>query len=164
MQSHDGLTLYGWHVLPAGKTATGGDGRRRELQDGQPVVLYFSGNAANRAYRGLEFSLLADLGCHVLVYDYRGYGENPGSPSEAHLAADARSAWQYATGEQGIEPGRIILMGESLGGAVAVRLAAEQSQAGSAPGGLVLRAAFSSLVDAGATHYPWLPGCLSTCC
>jgi len=119
--------------------------------------LYFSGNAGNRAWRIPEFEVFTQLGCDVFVFDYRGYGENPGSPSEEHLAADATAAWRYATQTRRIEPHRLILFGESLGGGVAVRLAAEQCAAGTPPGGLVLRATFSSLPDAAAYHYPWLP-------
>jgi hypothetical protein len=153
----DGLQLRGWHILRDGTTASSPAECDRQLERGGPVVVYFSGNAGNRAYRTLEFELLSRLGCHVLVFDYRGYGDNPGSPSEERLAADAHMVWQYATQTRGISADRLILLGESLGGAVAVRLAADLSAAGTPPGGLVLRATFSSLVDAAAYHYPWLP-------
>ena len=56
------------------------------------MVLYFSGNAGNRAWRIPEFEVFTQLGCDVIVFDYRGYGENPGSPSEERLAADATAA------------------------------------------------------------------------
>ena len=157
MRSHDGLALHGWHVLPAGRTAQSAEQADRELQAGGPVALYFSGNGGNRAYRGEELQLLAEAGCHVLLFDYRGYGENPGKPSEANLVADALTAWQYATETRGVAPARILLYGESLGCAVAVRLAAELHATQSAPAGLILRSAFSSLADVGAYHYPWLP-------
>jgi fermentation-respiration switch protein FrsA (DUF1100 family) len=153
----DGLQLRGWHILPAGCTAAGPEQCDRQLADGAPVFVYFSGNAGNRMYRTPEFETLAQLGCHILVVDYRGYGDNPGSPSEQQLAADAQAVWEYATRRRGIAAARLILFGESLGGAVAVRLAAERCDAGTPPGGLVLRATFSSLVDVAAYHYPWLP-------
>lgn len=157
LTSDDGLELRGWHLLPAGESATDARQCDEQLARGRPVVLYFSGNAGNRAWRIEEFELFTQLGCDVFVFDYRGYGDNPGSPSESHLAADARAAWRYATQTRRIEPRRLILCGESLGGGVAVRLAAEQCAAGAPPGGLVLRATFSSLSDAAAYHYPWLP-------
>ncbi len=153
----DGLELRGWHLLPPGQSATDRNQCDRQLALGRPVVLYFSGNAGNRAWRIPEFELFAQRGCDVFVFDYRGYGENPGSPSEQHLAADATAAWRYATQTRRTEPRRLILFGESLGGGVAVRLAAEQCAAGTPPGGLVLRATFSSLPDAAACHYPRLP-------
>ena len=157
LRTHDRLTLSGWHLLPDGTTAADRAAADRQLADGQPVVLYFSGNAGNRAYRGEDFALFTGLGCHVLVFDYRGYGENPGSPSESHLTADAHSVWQYATRQRNVSPSRIVLFGESLGGAVAVWLAAEQCQASEPPRGLALRATFPSLPDVAAMHYPWLP-------
>jgi fermentation-respiration switch protein FrsA (DUF1100 family) len=93
----------------------------------------------------------------VFIFDYRGYGDNSGSPSEEMLAADARAIWNYATQERDVLPNRLILYGESLGGGVAVRLAAELSQADAAPAGLIVRSTFSSLVEAGEYHYPLLP-------
>ncbi len=150
LNSDDGLELRGWHLLPAGQTATDLRQCDEQLALGRPVVLYFSGNAGNRAWRIEEFELFTQLGCDVFVFDYRGYGDNPGSPSEDRLAADATAAWRYATQTRRIEPRRLILCGESLGGGVAVRLAAEQCVAGTPPGGLVLRATFSSLPDVAA--------------
>jgi pimeloyl-ACP methyl ester carboxylesterase len=157
LKTDDGLELHGWHVLPPDQSATDRKQSDQQLALGRPVVLYFSGNAGNRAWRIPEFEVFTQLGCDVCVFDYRGYGENPGSPSEEHLAADATAAWRYVTQTRRIEPRRLILFGESLGGGVAVRLAAEQCAAGTPPGGLVLRATFSSLPDAAAYHYPWLP-------
>lgn len=157
MAAADGLQLHGWHVLPLGESADTAEQARRQLGDQRPVVLYFSGNGGNRAYRGEEFQLLAAAGCHVLVFDYRGYAENPGRPSEVHLVADALAAWRYATETLHIDPSRIVLYGESLGGGVAVQLAADRCRAGQTPGGLILRSTFSSLIDVAAHHYPWLP-------
>ncbi len=157
LTADDGLELRGWHILPPGQSAADPKQCDMQLACGRPVVLYFSGNAGHRAWRVPEFEVFAQLGCDVFVFDYRGYGDNPGSPSEARLAADATAAWTYATQTRRIAPARLILCGESLGGGVAVRLAAEQCAAGTPPGGLVLRATFSSLPDAAAYHYPWLP-------
>lgn len=157
LKSDDGVELRGWHLLPDGQSATDRKQCDEQLALGRPVVLYFSGNAGNRAWRIPEFEVFTQLDCDVFVFDYRGYGENRGSPSEERLAADATSAWRYATQARRIDPRRLVLVGESLGGGVAVRLAAEQSAAGTPPGGLVLRATFSSLADAAAYHYRWLP-------
>jgi fermentation-respiration switch protein FrsA (DUF1100 family) len=157
LRADDGLDLHGWHILPDGEIAADRDECDWQLTLGRPVVLYFSGNAGNRQYRTLEFDIFTRLGCHVLVFDYRGYGDNPGSPSEERLAADARVAWRYATEQRGISPDRILLSGESLGGAVAVRLAADVCQAGTPPGAILLRSTFSSLPDVASYHYPWLP-------
>ena len=152
----DGLELKGWHVLPEGHTCPPEE-CDAQLQRGRPVVLYFSGNAANRSYRVSEVEVLCRLGADVFIVDYRGYGDNQGSPSEEMLAADAEALWKYATRDRKIEPKRIVLYGESLGGGVATRLAEHACRNGTPPGGLILRSTFSSLADAGACHYPWLP-------
>jgi hypothetical protein len=120
-------------------------------------VLYFPGNAGNRAYRELELRLLTDAGADAILFDYRGYGDSPGEPSEEGLARDARAVWRFATETNKIEPRRLVLFGESLGGGVAVRLASDLSEQHTPPAGLILRSTFSSLTDAAAHHFPWLP-------
>ncbi|MGH3791781.1 MAG: alpha/beta hydrolase [Pseudonocardiaceae bacterium] len=87
----------------------------------------------------------------MLLLDYRGYGGNPGSPSEAGLITAARAARAYLLGH-GVPAQRLIYFGESLGAAVATRLATEAP-----PGGLVLRSPFTSLAAMGCRHYPLLP-------
>jgi len=157
-ETADGHALNGWLVgaEPGQRDATS---KGTQQAGGETrLLLYFSGNAANRLYRVEEATTLNELGADVAIFDYRGYGENTGSPSEEGLAADARAMWRHALEECDVSSCRqIILVGESLGGGVATRLAAELCEAGTPPGGLVLRSTFSSLVDAGAYHYPWLP-------
>lgn len=157
-QSRDGLQLHGWHLLPAGVTARDQAEFDRHLAHGsQMVVLYFPGNGGHRQYRDADFQLLTRLSLHVVAFDYRGYGENPGTPSEANFAADAHAMWKYLTETRHVAPDRILLFGESLGGGVATRLAAELCQANTPPAGLILSSTFTSMVDAGSYHYPWLP-------
>jgi pimeloyl-ACP methyl ester carboxylesterase len=147
LDTSDGLRLSAW-LVPAAATPAAAPAD-------QPVaVLVTPGNAGNRADRLPLAAALADAGLTVLLLDYRGYGGNPGSPSEEGLARDARAGWNYLTGH-GFPPGRIVLFGESLGAAVAVRLAAEV--AGPPPRGLVLRSPFASLTAVGREHYPFLP-------
>ncbi|MDB5391994.1 MAG: Acylglycerol lipase [Planctomycetaceae bacterium] len=157
IQTTDGLTLHGWHVLPEGTTAVDQASCDKLLQQPGPVVLFFHGNGGNRIHRSDEYQILTGLKCHVITFDYRGYGENPGSPSESKLAADATAAWNYLIDERKVAANRIVLFGESLGGGVATRLAAEVCESGTPPGGLILRSTFSSMVDAAGYNYPWLP-------
>lgn len=157
IQSKDGLTIHGWHILPRGKTAINSQQCDQALIQGGPVVLFFCGNGGNRRHRTDEYQLLTDLNCHVFVFDYRGYGDNPGSPSENKIVEDGLQAWHYVTKSRGVAPGRVVLFGESLGGGVATRLAAEVCQSSEEPGGLILRSTFSSMVDAASHNYPWLP-------
>jgi alpha-beta hydrolase superfamily lysophospholipase len=148
-ETSDGLTLHGWRVRPRE--------RAESTSASRPVVLYFSGNAGHREYRLDEFELLVRSGAEVCCFDYRGYGENPGSPTEADLHRDARAAWNHLTRSLKIPERRIVLLGESLGGGVATRLAADLCTADEVPGGLVLRSTFNTLTAAARCHFPLLP-------
>lgn len=117
---------------------------------GGPAVLVCNGNGGDRSGRGELAAALNRIGLSVLLFDYRGYGGNPGKPSEDGTAADARAARAWLAAQPGVE--KIVYFGESLGAAVAVGLAVETP-----PAGLVLRSPFTSLPDVGAMHYPWLP-------
>jgi fermentation-respiration switch protein FrsA (DUF1100 family) len=138
LQTEDGLALHAWYVTPT-------------VVDRGIAVLVMPGNAGSRALRAPLARRLAAKGFAVLLLDYRGYGGNPGNPSEDGLISDARAARAYLL-DHGVPAGRLIYFGESLGAAVATRLATEQP-----PGALVLRSPFTSLADVGALHYPLLP-------
>ncbi len=155
--AQDGLQLHGWHFLPPPLTAVDAAGFDRRLQEGRKVVLFFPGNGGNRGDRDRDFRVLSNLNVHIFAFDYRGYGENPGHPTEEALAADARVIWKYITETRRVPADRIILYGESLGGGVATRLASDLCTAGTPPAGLILRSTFSSMIDAAGIHYPWLP-------
>ena len=116
------------------------------------VVLILHGNAGNISHRMDTIAMFHRLGYGVLIFDYRGYGRSTGQPSEAGLYRDAQTAWTHLTRQRGIAPGRIVLFGESLGGAVAAWLAARVQ-----PGALVLSSAFTSAPELAADLYPWLP-------
>jgi uncharacterized protein len=127
VHTEDGLDFTAWHS-PATGPATGAS------------VLVLPGNAGSRAARVPLARALSAAGFDVLLLDYRGYGGNPGSPTEQGLAADARAAHHYLVADRGVPPARLVLFGESLGAAVATRLAQERP-----------------LADVGALHYPLLP-------
>ncbi len=155
--AEDGTPLHGWVALAEGSSAQDSDELRHSLTSDRPLVLYFCGNAGHRGYRANKIAMFNRLGCDVMIVDYRGYAENTGSPSERAFTQDAQAVWNHATQLLGVPSHRIVLCGESLGGGVATRLAADLCEQGTEPGGLMLRATFSSLVDAAAWHYPWLP-------
>lgn len=139
--------------LPAEVSAPLYDGALAEA----PVVdLFFHGNAGHRGERTDLAELLAAQGCHAVMFDYRGFGDSGGSPSEEGLARDARAAWEWLRA-RGVPPERIVVHGESLGTGVAVRLVAELGAAGTHPGGLILEAPFTSLTDAAGAHYYFIP-------
>lgn len=134
----DGLTLHGW-FFPGARA-------------GSMTVLVCNGNAGNRAYRAPLASGLQAQGFGVLLFDYRGYGGNEGSPTETGLAADSRAARAYLLGRSDVRASRLVYFGESLGAAVAVELAQAHP-----PAALVLRSPFTSMTDVGRFHYPLLP-------
>ena len=122
---------------------------RRPTAD-EPIIIVFSGNAGNRSDRLTLGTRLGADGAGVLLTDYRGYGGNPGRPSEDGLAVDARAALSFVEISMPGHP--IVYFGESLGAAVAVELATEAP-----PAALVLRSPFTSLEDAARANVPWLP-------
>ena len=143
----DSHRLHGWWVHPPA-------GPEQAAEDG-PVLLYFHGNAGNLSHRATTVAAIARMGLQVFIFDYRGYGRSEGRPGETGLYEDARAAWRVLTLERGISPGRIVLYGKSLGGAVAVQLATEVR-----PAGLVLQSTFTSVPDLAAFHYPFVPRAL----
>lgn len=135
--STDGVTLHGWfapHDAP------------------RAVVLMLHGNGGNISGQADELRRLHDMGAAALALDYRGYGKSTGSPNEAGILADARAARAWLAKRTGVEEREIVLWGFSMGGGVAVDLAARDGARG-----LVLQSTFTSLPDAAAVHYPWLP-------
>ena len=133
----DGVKLSAWFV-PAGPDA--------------PVVLLCHGNGGNIGHRVESVRILHDLGLSVLLFDYRGYGQSEGRPTEAGTYLDADAAWNYLTRTRGVRPSDVIVQGRSLGAAVAAHLAAEQT-----PRALILESAFTSMPDLGRQLYPFLP-------
>ncbi|GAB1512674.1 alpha/beta hydrolase [Actinophytocola sp. KF-1] len=134
----DGLTLGAWHVPPADP-------------DLGFTVLVANGNGGDRSHRTELAAALRAEGFSVLLFDYRGYGGNPGDPSQEGLALDVRAARAYLV-DRGVPQDRLVYFGDSLGGAVVTELAVEHP-----PAGLLLRSPFTELADTAAEHYPFLP-------
>ena len=156
VETADQLRLNGWHVLTPNPSAANGSGGE-PLDAERPVILFLPGNGGNRSWRSDELDLISRQGADVYLFDYRGYGDNSGKPTEEGLANDARAAWRFLTEVRGIPAQRIVLLGESLGGGVATRLSWELCREGTPPGGVILKSTFDSLVETGRYLYPWLP-------
>jgi fermentation-respiration switch protein FrsA (DUF1100 family) len=139
IRTNDGLDLGAWFVPSLTGLA-------------KTTVIVFNGNAGNRSYRAPLAAGLSRRGFNVLLFDYRGYGGNPGSPSEQGLSLDAEAAWVYVTKRRSQEGNRVVYFGESLGTAVAVSLATTHP-----PAALVLRSPFTSMTDVASHHYWFLP-------
>lgn len=133
----DGLSLGAYWIPPR--------------NDRKPVILFSNGNAGNREGRAAFARAVAARGFGVLLWDYRGYADNPGSPTEEHLIADARAVRRFLDGQ--VDASRVVYFGESLGAAVAVALATTDP-----PGALILRSPFFSTLEVARVHYPFIPG------
>jgi uncharacterized protein len=136
--SADGTKLHGWFV---------------PHPNSRWAILYCHGNGEDVAAVGpLAAQLSNALHASVFAFDYRGYGHSEGRPSEVGCIADGQAARQWLAKRTGRSPREVVLMGRSLGSAVAVALAADEGAAA-----IVLECAFPSMVDVAALHYPWLP-------
>lgn len=134
----DGTKLHGWYVPHPAPRA---------------LVLYCHGNGEDVPRLANRLRVLHDrIGVAVFAWDYRGYGRSEGSPHEDNVIADAHVACRWLAKRASVEPAEIVLMGRSLGGAVAIAVAAETPVRG-----LVLDRTFAKLTDAAAVHFPWLP-------
>lgn len=123
----------------------------------RPLVIFYHGNAGNRAGRIGWYHVFANCGADVLAIDYHGYGDSEGTMTESALEMDCEATWKYATETAGYKPADIIVVGGSLGGAAAVFTAAGHTKAEETPAGLMVVATFSSMVDVAGSLYPWLP-------
>jgi fermentation-respiration switch protein FrsA (DUF1100 family) len=136
LHTDDGLTLTAWYAPARGQAAT---------------LLYLHGNGGHIGHRAAKVRPYLDGGFGVLLLSYRGYGSNPGSPTEEGLYADGRAALAFLARE-GVPLDKTALYGESLGSGVAVELAARMPVAA-----LILEAPFSSIAEVAQHHYPFLP-------
>ncbi len=121
------------------------------LPQSEKALLFCHGNAGNMSHRMESLAVFRRLGFNVLLFDYRGYGKSGGSPSEGGLYEDARAALAELR-RRGFEPVKTVFFGRSLGGAVAARMALEET-----PAALVLESTFTSLPAMGARYFPFLP-------
>jgi pimeloyl-ACP methyl ester carboxylesterase len=137
VQTSDGVRITGW---------------RTDIPAGRPVLLYFCGNAGNLADRTELLTGFAHQDCAVVAFNYRGTGESGGRPSEAGVYRDAAAVCDYLTHELDVEPGRIVLWGHSIGGAIATHLAIRRDCAG-----LVLESTFRSAKVMAGRIMPLLP-------
>jgi len=133
----DNLALHGWFVPSSGQNG---------------VLLYFHGNGGNISHRIESLHQFHRMGLSTLIFDYRGYGQSEGEPTEEGTYLDAEAAWNYLTTVRGFQPKEVILLGRSLGGAVASWLAARVR-----PRVLIIESTFTSIPERGAEIYPYFP-------
>jgi fermentation-respiration switch protein FrsA (DUF1100 family) len=114
--SADGTPLVGWFI-PAQKSG------RKHSARALGTIVHIHGNAGNMAHHYPQVSWLAAEGFHVFVFDYRGFGHSGGRPSKRGVVEDAVAAVKHVAGLPGVDPARIALFGQSLGGAIAINAA-----------------------------------------
>jgi len=133
----DGVRLRGWFVPGTAQ---------RPL----PLIIYLGGNAEELSWLLPEFSRVPDWA--TLLVNYRGYGLSQGQPSERILYRDALALYDHMTRRPDVDPGRVVVIGRSLGTGVATYLASQRPVAG-----LVLISPYDSLVQVARDAYPFLP-------
>ncbi|MBF0385955.1 MAG: alpha/beta hydrolase [Candidatus Omnitrophica bacterium] len=136
----DELSLNGWLVKSSDAAAT---------------VIFFHGNAGNISNRIPKIKMFKDMGLNVFIIDYRGYGNSEGTPTEAGIYQDAIGAYDYLTNRKDIDSDKLIVYGASLGGAVAVDLAAKRKV-----GAVILDSTFTSAAEMAKKILPFVPGFL----
>ena len=135
-QTKDSVNISGWYI-PANPE--------------KGILLFCHGNAGNISHVMEYIKIFHEMGFSALVFDYRGYGKSVGKPSEEGTYLDVEAAWDYLV-QQGNPPEKIIVYGQSLGGAVATEAAIRKN-----PAALIIESSFTSMPDLGANLYPWLP-------
>ncbi len=139
LQATDGTKLHAWWIPPS--------------RPGAGAVLLAHGNGGNLSHRvPFAIRLRETLGAGVLLFDYPGYGRSEGKPSEAGCYDAAEAAYHWLTATAKTPPDRVLILGESLGGGVAVQMAANHECRS-----LVLLFTFTTLPDAAKVHYRLLP-------
>lgn len=133
----DGERLHAWWI---------------ERADAHGALLFLHGNGGNISHRLDSIRLFHEAGLSVLIPDYRGYGASSGRPGERGTYLDAEAAWHHLVDALGVEPERVVIYGESLGGAIASWLASRVRC-----GALLITAGFTSVEDMGRHYYPYLP-------
>lgn len=135
--SRDSTRIHGWYC-PA--------------EEPQAVVLYCHGNGGNLSGRVSMLKFLQQkMKVSVLIFDYRGYGRSDGTATVSGAIEDAKAARKELADIANINESDIVLLGRSLGGAIAVQLAADNP-----PRGLIIESSFSSLRDVAREHFPKL--------
>lgn len=109
------------------------------------TILMFHGNAGNIGYRLPIGKILEDdVGCNVLMLQYRGYGLSTGNPNEKGLMIDAQTGLDYIRQRAELKGTRIVVYGQSIGGAVAIALVAKNLKQGDIAG-IILENTFTSI-------------------
>ncbi|KAF7704749.1 lysophosphatidylserine lipase ABHD12 isoform X2 [Silurus meridionalis] len=167
LQPEEGAQIGVWHTVPAvlWKEAQEKDGNwyENKLHSSHPVMFYLHGNAGTRGgdHRVQLYKVLSSLGYHVVTFDYRGWGDSEGSPSERGMTQDALFLYQWLKQRIGNKP--LYIWGHSLGTGVATNLARRLCDRGTPPDAVILESPFTNIREEAKSHpfsmvYRYLPG------
>lgn len=138
VQAKDGLRIKGYYLAP---------------RKGKPIIVEFHGNASHPAWEVGKFQELIKSGYGLLLAEYRGYGENPGTPSEENLYLDGDAYLNWVRNNPELNGASVIIYGSSIGSGVAVDAARNHPEISA----LILEVPFNTLSAVGAFHYPYIP-------
>jgi pimeloyl-ACP methyl ester carboxylesterase len=136
----DRTDLHGWFIPAAA------DGHWKQYS-----LLLMHGNAGNISHRGSFYQAWHEFGINVFAFDYRGYGQSKGRPSEEGTYQDAQAAYAWLV-QRGFQGKQIVPIGKSLGGGIASELTLREEV-----GALILQNTFMSIPEIGSEMFPWLP-------
>ena len=136
-KTSDGLRLTGWYV-PA--------------ENSKLTILFCHGNGGNMMHCLDSINIFSNLGLNCFIFDYRGYGNSEGKPTEEGTYLDTAAAYKWLTEEKKVSPDDIVVFGRSLGGTIAAQLASKAEVLA-----LIIESSFTSYVDIGRIFYPFMP-------
>ena len=136
LQTEDDVKLAGWFI-PA--------------ENAEFTLLFCHGNGGNISHRLDSINIFNKLGLNCLIFDYRGYGNSEGKPSEEGTYRDAMTAYKWLLQKKNLPAKKIIIFGRSLGGSIAAYLASKVEAKG-----LIIESGFTSYVDVGQKFYPYM--------
>ncbi|KAI1240457.1 hypothetical protein IHE44_0008880 [Lamprotornis superbus] len=156
LKPEEDVTIGVWHTVPAAlwKSARGKDQLWFEeaLGSSHPVILYLHGNAGTRGgdHRVELYKVLSSLGYHVVTFDYRGWGDSIGSPSERGMTYDALHVFDWIKARSGDNP--VYIWGHSLGTGVATNLVRRLCERETPPDALILESPFTNIREEARSH------------
>uniref|UniRef100_A0ABI7VX19 Lysophosphatidylserine lipase ABHD12 n=1 Tax=Felis catus TaxID=9685 RepID=A0ABI7VX19_FELCA len=167
LQPEEDVTIGVWHTVPAvwWKDAQGKDQMWYEdaLATSHPIILYLHGNAGTRGgdHRVELYKVLSSLGYHVVTFDYRGWGDSVGTPSERGMTYDALHVFDWIKARSGDNP--VYIWGHSLGTGVATNLVRRLCERETPPDALILESPFTNIREEAKSHpfsviYRYFPG------
>lgn len=140
LTTEDHVKIHGWYF---------------KTEENAKTLLFTHGNAGNIGDRLEKIQTFIRMGLNVFIFDYRGYGQSQGRPSEKGIYVDAMAAYDFLIHEKNTSPKDIILFGASLGSVPALEIASRKDVAC-----VILDSPFTRAIDMAKVIYPFIPNFL----